>query len=292
VQPTGKLARLFSVLKGGLSKAPANFGITFIGSFEPDGQRIAGNVVDVTQASVRIDDWLVNRPTLVIAELGGVSIGSGSKFERQGNGSRFEFDVNQLITPQDVLQDRLRVFALDHKHSRSELRIDGAVQLSYVKQAYGRPSESELLIDFSERGNSRTYLRDGWHGQEPDHVWTDGKHSTIALPFGKPGSDYGLEILAWPFVEHERLAFQGVELSISQTPIGRFYLSSGQKLLECDIPADLTLEGEAVLQLDHPNAAKPSHFASSEDGRILALAYRRIRLKRYLEDPNDSASDS
>jgi hypothetical protein len=292
VQPTRKLARLFSALKGGLSKAPASFGVTYIGHFEPDGRRIAGNVVDVTQASERVADWLVNRPTLLVAQLNGVQIGSGSSFERQGTGWRFEFDVNQTITAEDVLQDRLKVFALDHNQSRSEIRIDGAVQLSYVKQAHGRPSELELLIDFSQRGNSRTYLRDGWHGQEPDHVWTDGTHSTILLPFSKPGSDYGLEILAWPFVEHEKIAFQSVELSISQAPIGRFYLSPGQKLLECDITADLTLEGEALLQLHHPNAAKPSHFASSEDGRVLALAYRRIRLKRYLGDSSGSASDS
>jgi hypothetical protein len=62
-----KLTKLWTVLKGGLANAPIIDGITFIGTFEPDGTRIAGYVVDVTQAHREVSEGMIRRPRLIVA---------------------------------------------------------------------------------------------------------------------------------------------------------------------------------------------------------------------------------
>jgi hypothetical protein len=56
----------------------------------------------------------------------------------------------------------------------------------------------------------------------------------------------------------------------------------GQKLLECDISGELTVSGQAILRLDFLDAVRPCDVTGENEKRMVALAIRRLTLKRHL----------
>ena len=276
------ISRLRTSLRAGAADPVGHYGMTFEGSYEPYGHQISGFV-----KSRGSDKGYA--PAAVIVILNGQIAESTSQLTRSGNGWRFNFNFPEPFTARDVLRERVKVFALDHRGGRSELLIDGAVQLSYIRQAYAPPSETELIIEFSQGGNSRQYVQQGWSGPETEHTWTEAKQSTIELLFRSPGTRYGVEILAWPFTVADRLPSQTLEVSVADIWIDKFYVRPGQNLLEFDIPAEATLVGRAIMRLDLPDAARPCDVTTSPESRTLALAFRRLKLKRYLEVKTESS---
>ena len=65
--------------------------------------------------------------------------------------------------------------------------------------------------------------------------------------------------------------------------LGRLSLGPGPQVLACDIPGALTGTGKAQIVLDHPDAARACDVGSTKDERTLALAVKRLKVKRYLE---------
>jgi hypothetical protein len=274
------LARLLSRWKGGALDPVSHYGARYQGSFDPNDSKISGVVADARE---------VNRypPASIDAFRDGELIASTRQFERVNNGWRFVLDLTHPVTPDDILRDRISVFALDRHGTRSTLEMSGAVQLEYLRAAGGTSTTRELTIDFSRDGNSRDYVREGWGGAEREVTWAVGTDSTIAVTFDKPGSRYGLEILLYyAFVVRDKIPSQTLAISISDMLIGKFYPVSRQQLLECDIPPELTQSGEAIIRFHHPDAARPIDFGVGSDFRMLAVAFRRMRLKRYTEDPD------
>jgi hypothetical protein len=267
--------RLRNALRLGAADPARHFGATFEGIYEPSNNHILGYITDPSEARRY-------PPSAINVLLGGEAAGATTEFNQAGRGWRFKVAFLTPITAQDVLHERIKVVALDQRGGRSELKIDGAVQLSYVREALAPPSETELLIEFGEGGNSLNYVRDGWSGQEQQHTWTDGHRSTIALPFGLPASRYAVEILAWPFVVPEKIPAQTMHATIADTLLKTFHVIGGQNLLEFEIPSELSQAGEAIISLDLPVATRPSDVTSTPDGRRLAFAFRRLKLKRYL----------
>jgi hypothetical protein len=274
-------AWLVSWWKGGAVDPVSHYGAPYRGSFGPNDNEISGVVAEARE---------VNRypPASIEAFRDGELIASTRQFERVGDGWRFALGLANPVTPDDILRDRISVFAVDRHGSRNTLKMSGAVQLEYLRAAGGVSTTRELTIDFSRDGNSRGYVREGWSGVERDLTWAIGTESTIVVTFDKPGSRYGLELLLQAFVVYDKIASQTLAISISDMVIGKFYPTGREQLLECDIPPELTQSGEAIIHLHHPNAARPIDFGKSGDTRMLALAFRRMRLKRYAGDPDIS----
>lgn len=280
----GAFANLRSFLRAGGIDPISFYGATYHGSYEPQESQMVGIVAD----SSGINKY---PPAAVIVLRAGEIAGSTDQFHREGNTWRFKLTVDEPFTPNEVIKESLAVFAVDRRGGRSKLMIEGAVQLSCIREATAPPSETELVIDFSKAGNSAQYRKDGWHGQEPDHVWTDGKSSTIALPFGHPGKRYWIEILAWPFVVEGRLPDQTLIASFAEVEIGKFYVRPGANLLEFDLSPDLTSLGQGDLHLRHPDAVRACDLVPGADSRMLALAFRRIKVKRYLQSEESLPAD-
>jgi hypothetical protein len=278
----GAFSRLRALIKEGATDPVAYYGTTYQGMYEALGSRIFGTVSDCSGNNRY-------QPAQVVVTREGEAIGSTDQFDLRANGWIFEIEFASPFTTGDILQERLAVFAVDRRGSRSKLMLDGAVQLSYVKELTA-PSELELLIDFSDRGNSAQYRLDGWSGQEAEHIWTDGDSSSLALAFKQPEARYRLEILAWPFVVPDKIPAQTLFVSLEDTQIGKFNVRGGQNLLECDIPAELTTAAQTTLRFRHPDAAKPSDYLPDTGDRVMALAFRRITLRRYLDTTYDPFS--
>jgi hypothetical protein len=159
--------RIVSHLRLGAAAPAFHYGSPYAGTDEPTGNWITGSVTNRGQDKR-------SPPASVIVTRDGVDVGSTTELERTGHGWRFSLGFPELFTANDITRDRIRVFVTDYLGARSELVIDGAVQLSYVRDALARPSETELVIDFSEGGNSTEFARAGWSHPEPHHTWTDG----------------------------------------------------------------------------------------------------------------------
>jgi hypothetical protein len=256
---------------------PGNlWGSNYKGTYELSGCQLSGFVTDQGQDK-RFP------PASVLITRSGIPYTSTNELTRSGNGWRFILEVPAPFTAEDVVHDLVRVFAVDHRGGRSELLIEGAVQLSYVRELMAPPSETELIIDFALGGNSLEYVGSGWSNPEPTHTWNDGKQATISLKFGVPGARYRVEALAFPFVVANALSQQTVQFSIGDKLIYTFNVDFGQKLLECDIPGDLTGNGHAALRLDFLDAVRPCDITGEKETRTVALAMRRLTLKRRLD---------
>jgi hypothetical protein len=269
--------RMRSWLLGGGMDPVGYYGTVFKGTYELHDKRVSGGVADM-------GDVKRYPPVSILVVRNGNIIGSTTRLEEHANGWRFRLEVDPPVTAEDVLADRIAVFASDRRGALSELRIDGAHQLSYIRGVFAPAWETELDLDFSAGGNSKDYLRAGWSGAEPDFTWTEGKQSTVAITFAKPGDDYRIELLMWPFVVPDKLPQQTLTMWFSGILIGKFYLGPRQQLLECEIGSDLTQCGDGTLRLDLPNAARPCDLGVSGDNRTLALACKRLKLIRITGD--------
>jgi hypothetical protein len=274
------LSRLLAWWKRSGTDRVSRYGAPYVGNFEPHDSGIVGDVADPSG---------YNRfpPTAIIVLKNGDPIGSTTQIERRSNGWRFAFELDEPIIPEDILRDRISVFAVDNLGARSALTMLGAVQLEYLRSSDGAVAKRELSIDFSRGGNSQEYVRDGWAGPEPEHTWAIGTESTIVVTFANPGSRYGLEILQWPFVVPDKLPRQTLAISVAGVQIGMFHPTGGLQLLDFDIPPDLTRAGEVIIRLDHPDAARPWDLGVSQETRMLAIAVRRMRLKRYTDGADE-----
>jgi hypothetical protein len=74
-----------------------------------------------------------------------------------------------------------------------------------------------------------------------------------------------------------------MKVSIGDNLVETLFVRSGQNLIQCDIAGELTRPGNAVMQFDFPDATRPCDISSSPEGRTIAFAFRRLKLKRYLE---------
>jgi hypothetical protein len=221
-------------------------------------------------------------PTAVVVLRDGKEIALTDDFGIEGTRWRFVIDVGFELTPDDVLKDRIGVFALDWRGNRSALAIEGAVQLGYIKEAIGEPSKVELLIDFSRDGNSKLYVRDGWYAPEREHTWTRGTSSTLELPLIEPGARYALEMLMWPFVVPDKIPDQFLAILVNDNIIAKTVVKPGFNLIECNVPPDCATQSRVTLRFDHPDAAKPCDQPGFKDDRVLALAFKTLKVRRQM----------
>jgi hypothetical protein len=271
----GMLSRFGTSLKLGALDPANHWGSNYRGLYEPAGSKVSGYVTDKSQDK-RFP------PASILVTLNGSPHGSTNRFERSGEGWRFAFEVSAPLSASDVVHDRIKVYAVDHRGARSELLIEGAIQLSCVRELLAPPSETELVIDFAIGGNSGDYVGSGWSNPEPAHTWNNGKQATLALSFRSPGARYRIETLAWPYVVANTLPQQTFQVSIGDTLIHTFVVGFGQKLLECDIPGEMTESGHATLRLDFLDAVRPCDVTGENEKRTIAIAFRRLTLKRHL----------
>jgi hypothetical protein len=276
----GFLVRVRSAIRSGAADPTAFYGADFRGMYEPRADSILGGVAR---------EGNLYPPTQVIALRDGAVVASTDQLQVHGNSWRFALQLGFVVTADDILRERIAVFAVDRRGARSALRIDGTVQLSYVRENFSS-GQLELEIDFSASGNASDYLRKGWSTQEPDHIWTDGRQSTIAVDFARPGDRYRLELLAWPFTEPASLPDQALTITVSEVTLGHFSLGPRQHLIECDIPGELTAPGNITITLGLPRAARPSELGINKDPRMLALACKRLRLthRPQMHDPDEA----
>ncbi len=276
----GLLDQIRSALSDGRMDPVNRHGATYQGGFELKGSRVIGAVAHSSGAYRR-------PPMSVIVMRERQLLGSTRHYEERHNQYHFSIDVGTELTSDDILHDRVAVFALDRVGARYALKISGAMQLSYIREVFGQAAETELLIDFSQEGNSRKYVREGWYNPEAGHTWTKGKSSVVEVPLLEPNGFYSLECLLWPFVVPGAINDQQFAISVGGSLIQRASVRIGHNLVECEVPSDIAASASLVVRFDHPDAARPYDYTQSQDKRELALAFKSLKLLRKAHGHRD-----
>jgi len=153
----------------------------------------------------------------------------------------------------------------------------------------------ELLADirFGIGGNSRAVSLEGWSGPEEGFTWSLGPRSAlnVGLPSSAdPEGHFALELQLTPFIVPDRLPGQRLTLRVNGIRIGEEHLRSKCTVLYAIPPRCLALPPvggvkRLLVQLLHPDFARPCDFEMSEDQRQLALMLRRLRVFRRPRRP-------
>jgi hypothetical protein len=232
----------------------------------------------------RSDGSIPRPPDSVTVTYSGNVIGTIRAFTGDPPEYRFAFDTGFDITAADVLQERFRVFAVNSLGQQFALLPDGRAQVDLIRGTRDRESDVELTIDFSQDGNARPYLREGWHASDRRSTWTQGNFSFMEIPAKEPQANYHIEMHVRAFVVPGKLPSQGLDVYINDSLTSRSGLRGAEDVVKYQVPQDLVVEQTIKLRFDLANAARPTDLVpDSKDKRILGLAFRKLILSRQLE---------
>jgi hypothetical protein len=131
-------------------------------------------------------------------------------------------------------------------------------------------------IDFRDSGGADRHLLHGWCGQEPTHIWSQGRNGAVFLDVPEAPHGYVLEIDWYPFLVPPLLDAQPVTVSVNGAPVFSGDIRADEvSAFFCPRPPDG--DRRLVVAFSYANAARPLDFGAA-DYRKLAMAFRRIRL--------------
>jgi hypothetical protein len=193
-------------------------------------------------------------------------------------GWRFAIETGSEVSGEDVLRERVTVLVRDAGGNTQALRLEGSTQLELIREHMSEPVTPLVEIDFREGGNSDAFVTEGWSGQERFHRWTVGMESTLALSSPPRDGSYALQLLLWPFTIPGRLTEQRLQVLINDTPVGNFDVTQ-QSFLRCAVPPAVIPDApRMIVRFLHQDAMSPASLGVSDDSRLLALAFKRVRL--------------
>jgi hypothetical protein len=141
----------------------------------------------------------------------------------------------------------------------------------------------DIRLTFAARGNCEPYLGEGWHGPENTHRWTDGQSSTVKLPPLRGRPWFALTMQFSPLGINGLT--QRLTVLLNGAQVKRYEPSSSGSFTLVLPGALVRADGENILSLDHPDAARPSEIvAGNSDSRMLALAFQSLELTS-LDEP-------
>jgi hypothetical protein len=120
--------RLVLVVRDSLPN-PWYYGTRYEGRYWAEEARIVGLV-----ASVRGD--FRRPPVSVSATCDDRTIATTRDIEVRGESWGFSLELGAPPDPRDILEDRIKVFAVDKLGTTSALRIDGTAQISHIREVY------------------------------------------------------------------------------------------------------------------------------------------------------------
>jgi len=163
------ISRVRDAWRSGWADPVTHYGAVYHGLYQAEERQIRGFVAHARRVSER-------PPDSIVVFCDSDVTGATESFEHRNlyRDWRFTVDVGVSISTRDILGSRLKVFAVDRLGGPSELSPDGKAELALIKQTFGRPPETELVVHFAQGGNSGAYVREGWYGRAQEHTWTEG----------------------------------------------------------------------------------------------------------------------
>jgi hypothetical protein len=129
---------------------------------------------------------------------------------------------------------------------------------------------------FGRHGNAGPHLLDGWSFPEDGFIWSVGAESRLQIPVPPvpPGSEPILELDLNPFVAPGRTTGQRLAVSVNGVRVGEASIE-GEGPVGFRIPsASLGAGGMMLVELHHPDAARPADLGVNGDTRRLGFMLR------------------
>ncbi len=165
--------------------------------------------------------------------------------------------------------------------------IELAVHLEGPRLPVCEKYSPDSSIDFSEQGNSVTYLGSGWGDPEDWGAWTVGDRAEMCFPLAVPlGSSAVLTFEAMPYLNSRHPTLEA-DLLYKDVVVGhRTFHHQGFVTVRVEIAADL-IAGDCrpcvIFQIYRPRS--PLDAGESSDPRQLGLGLKSLRLQRVEEQP-------
>lgn len=141
---------------------------------------------------------------------------------------------------------------------------------------------SLVVIDFSERGNSGRFRRDGWSGQETDRVWGVGPRSVLMVPIQSSGRPIVIEAELAPALPSPVVTGQLVRIGINGIAIGGARIGS-RTMIRCEIDPPIPgPDGTLEIEFGFPGFCRPDLLGVSTDDRPLSCWFSFVRV--YTKD--------
>jgi hypothetical protein len=134
-----------------------------------------------------------------------------------------------------------------------------------------------LTLDFGRAGNAHAYQLDGWSGSEPGFTWAIDESSALRLP--RPIAQNGavFEIKCAPFTAPPVLDTQRLIVLADGVEIAAHRLRSGGSLAWW-LPPIAPGEGDLLVTLRHPDAARPREICDSAEARRISWMVASVRI--------------
>jgi hypothetical protein len=149
-----------------------------------------------------------------------------------------------------------------------------------------RAESVSVEILFGRKGNSAACELTGWSDPEDGFTWMIGQSSMISIRIppmdGAPYLD--LTLLVIPFVHGTELPSQRLSIAINGPEVGAAVVDR-ETTLSFRIPASMiTAGGRNLIELKHPDAARPRDIVKVSDDRLLSFMVRHLGLLAVLPE--------
>jgi hypothetical protein len=149
-----------------------------------------------------------------------------------------------------------------------------------------------LHLEFSPSGIANMFLGEGWGDQEPNHIWSIGPRSTLAIPrpFETENIELQLEVIS--LVDPDYLIARKLEIVAGGISLGIFAVA-GYALISCAVPPacftnDLTLD----IAFAHPYCISAATTGHAADDRPLGLGFVALRIVSHAKAAAPAAEKS
>jgi hypothetical protein len=145
-----------------------------------------------------------------------------------------------------------------------------------------RNSIAETLT-FGAGGNAAAHQGAGWSVAEESHTWATDARSQLSLDAPDAPHGFVLEVSWVPLLDPPFTPGQSVSIEVNGRPVARTcVVRGGVSGFFC--PPPQRTEAKLVVDFAHPDCICPAERFGHDDGRLLALAFHRVRIL-VLDEP-------
>lgn len=139
-------------------------------------------------------------------------------------------------------------------------------------------------FDFGAGGNAAQIQVSGWSATEPQHTWSVGKSSVLAIDNVVAPHGFFLEIDWQPFVAYPYRPDQAVSITVLDHRISPYRLTE-REIAAFYCPPPATTDKKILITFEHLDTAKIAEYFETSDPRQVAIAFRRITILPLDEPP-------
>lgn len=204
-----------------------------------------------------------------------------------GDNNKYGKSIKEVLTS-DVTERRYFFYNWDERWDKrylpdiAECTVDVHKQFTitgiiYTSQGIekSKPYEYQLgdTIVLTQAGGGNKYFTRGISLEEATHTWSFGRSGSMLVHVGEDTGDLTGEFqFKMVYAPPQRLVIRCGDLTLYDAEI-----SSGEAPIRFTIPEGCIKEGMLMLDLEYPNAVSPTSRGESEDDRMLAFAFEKIR---------------